>query len=160
VLIESEEPICWDIMKWCESCESLGVVNSEEGKYSSCVSNEIFKEGGCSVIKNRQICEDANVLFDIENRCSWIKDSKEEEYCIDSNRSPKCSYYTTYNGCSWIKAGDVAFNFLTNISNMNSFKFNPKNKQSVALSSSKNWPLVKHIYSLYEYAYGFVCYML
>jgi hypothetical protein len=96
------------IDSWC-------FVNNDEVKDSSCISNEIFKEGGCSVIKNKRICEDINVLFDIENGCSWIKDSKEEEYCIDSNKSPKCSYYITHKGCSkseedlcsWIKVGDV-----------------------------------------------------
>jgi NADH:ubiquinone oxidoreductase subunit 3 (subunit A) len=89
-------------------------INGEEGKYSLCVWNKMYEEGGCSVIKDKHICENVDILFGSEYGCSWIKDIEGKELCINYNKSPECTYYTTYKGClisddgvcSWVKVGD------------------------------------------------------
>jgi hypothetical protein len=97
----------------CEWVNIGDFINGEDGKDSLCV-NKIKEEDGCSVIKNKHICENVDVLFGFEHGCSWIKDMEGKELCIDCNKSGKCSYYTTYKGClrsddggcSWIRVGD------------------------------------------------------
>jgi hypothetical protein len=111
--------VCEKFAKGSEGISGLNVVDSwcfvsgdgEEEGSSSCVSNEIFR--GCNTVKNKHVCEDADVLFDIEYGCSWIKDLEGNEFCTDYGKSQKCSYYTTHKGCwrsdeascSWVKVG-------------------------------------------------------